>query len=246
MAIAIDGSTPARWTGTPNNGVDITSASFSPPAGSLLVLTIGADTDASADNLTLSVSDSVNGTTGWTNQVDRDESDGGGAQESHAAIWTLADAAGGSKTVSVRRTAGLGGTRRISCKLYVVTGQHATPVGNVGEGTTTTNNTTPTILTTTADDSYVFVSVSDWSQSGSPTSSDGVEDSADYSGAISVMSMYEAQGAAGSMSMNIDAGGSGGVEINWVGLEVKAAAAAAATAPPPFRTPTRFFRRSFK
>lgn len=219
MALAVDASSPIRFTGTPAGGGTITSASFTPPAGSIIVVTVQSDTDDAGTGTTFAYSDSVDGTTGWGERIKRDDADdsNGGA----VSIGTKVVGASVAMTVTVTRSGSDGSTNRVSAKAYVVTGQNSSdPLGAVGEASVTTNNTTPTILTTEQDNSLIFVSVSDWNQLGSPASSDGIEDSADYSGAISVMSMYEAQTTAGAKTMNIDFGGTGSAAGKWVGLEI--------------------------
>lgn len=221
MAIAIDGSSPIRFTGTPNNNVDITSASFTAPANSLLVVNVSADTNGSSENITISVSDS--GGLTWTNQVERDPGDAG-AEAGHASIWTAQQPTSASRTVSVRRTAGNGSTNRISVKVDVWTGSDigGDPIGNVGEGSSTTNNITPNAYTSSVNNSRGVGCATCWNQLGTPTSTD-TEDAADYSGAISVLSLYKAADTATSgtvVTMNFDAGGSGTAAWNWVALEI--------------------------
>ena len=130
---------------------------------------------------------------------------------------------------TVRRTAGDGGTNRISAKGYVVTGQHASPIGANGEGSSTTNNITPTVFTSTGENSFGFGAACDWSANGTPASSDLTEDAADYAGAISVEDGYKDLGASGAETMNFDAAGTGAATWNWVALEILAAADAGDT-----------------
>jgi hypothetical protein len=221
MAIAIDASGPIRFTGTPANGVDITSASFTAPANSLLVAHVSADTNGSSADITISVSDS--GGLTWTNRVERDPGDAG-AEAGHASIWTAEQPSSASRTVSVRRTAGSGSTNRISVKVEVATGADigGDPIGNVAEGSSTTNNITPNTYTSSANNSRGFGCGTCWNQLGTPTSTD-TEDGADYSGAISVVSLYKAANTPTSgtvVTMNFDAGGTGAAAWNWVALEV--------------------------
>jgi hypothetical protein len=230
MAIAIDASSPIRFTGTPANNVDITSASFTAPANSLLVVHVSADTNGSSADITISVSDS--GGLTWTNRVERDPGDAG-AEAGHASIWTAEQPTSASRTVSVRRTAGNGSTNRISVKVEVVTGADigGDPIGNVGEGSSTTNNITPNAYTSSADNSRGFGCATCWNQLGTPTSTD-TEDGADYSGAISVISLYKAANtptSGSTVTMNFDAGGTGAAAWNWVALEVLPAAAGTQT-----------------
>jgi hypothetical protein len=229
MAIAIDASSPIRFTGTPANGVDITSASFTAPANSLLVAHVSADTNGSSENITISVSDS--GGLTWTNRVERDPGDAG-AEAGHASIWTAEQPSSASRTVSVRRTAGNGSTNRISVKVEVATGADigGDPIGNVAEGSSTTNNITPNTYTSSANNSRGFGCGTCWNQLGTPTSTD-TEDGADYSGAISVVSLYKAANTPTSgtvVTMNFDAGGTGAAAWNWVALEVLPSTGAAA------------------
>lgn len=225
MAIAIDGASPARFTGTPNNGVNITSASFTAPANSLLVCNVSADTNGSAADITIAVSDS--GGLTWTNQVERDPGDAG-AEAGHASIWTAIQTTSASRTVSVQRSAGNGSTNRISVKVDVWTGADVggDPIGATGEGSSTTNNNTPNAYTSTVNNSRGVGCGTCWNQLGVPTSTD-TEDGADYSGAISVISLYKAADTASSgstVTMNFDAGGSGTAAWNWVAMEILPAA----------------------
>lgn len=226
MAIAIDGSSPIRFTGTPNNGVNITSASFTAPANSLLVCNVSADTNGSAADITIAVSDS--GGLTWTNRVERDPGDAG-AEAGHSSIWTAEQPSSASRTVSVQRSAGNGSTNRISVKVDVWTGTDigGDPIGNVAEGSSTTNNITPNTYTSSVNNSRGVGCGTCWNQLGVPTSTD-TEDGADYSGAISVISLYKAADTATSgtvVTMNFDAGGTGAAAWNWVALELLPAAA---------------------
>lgn len=232
MAIAIDGSSPVRFTGTPANGVDITSASFTAPANSVIAVCVSADTNGSSENITISVSDS--GGLTWTNRVERDPGDAG-AEAGHASIWTAVQVTSASRTVSVRRTAGNGSTNRISVKVYVVTGADTTtPTGATGEGSSTTNNITPNAYTSTVNNSRGFGCGTDWNQLGTPTSTD-TEDAADYAGAISVISLFKAADTATSgstVTMNFDAGGTGTAAWNWVALEIRPSVSSDTTVSP--------------
>lgn len=227
MAISVDSSVP-RWTGTPANDVDLLSDPFTPADGSLLVLCVSADTtsgDQPAADITIAVS---GGSLTWTI---RDEHDRGtdatinvAAEGGHSSVWTAPVGTGESMTVAVQRSDGDGGTNRISCKVYIVTNQHASPIGAAAAGViNTTNDLTATLFTSTADNSYSFVAAVDWAQNGSPTSSDLTEDSADYTGAISVMSGYKDNGATGAQTGNLNAAGAGGAQWTWAAVEIKPA-----------------------
>lgn len=223
MAISVDASV-VRWTGTPAGTTAITSASFTPSNGSLLVLAINFDEATDSENLTLQVS---GGSLTWTERVRRGAVEAGAGG---AAIWTAPVVTGASMTVSVARNQSSAGSNRLSAKLYVVTGQHASPIGNSNSANWTTNPQSLSI--TAAGAGRLFGCGTDWNQTGIPVSTD-TEDGADYSGNISVMSAYKAADhASGSQSIQFDpvgtptgnivvleilaaAGGGGGFQTAW-------------------------------
>jgi hypothetical protein len=221
VAIAVDASSPVRWTGTPTAGVNITSAAFTPPDGSLLVLTIEDDSNSAGNTYAA-------GGGGWTWTQRKAQISTTGA----AVIFTAPVTTGASMQATCQRASGTSGTDRLSAKLYVVTGQDASPIGTSGSGTSTTNNLNAAIFTSTQPNSFAFVAGTDWNQLGVPTSSDLTKDAADYSGAISVISGYKDNGATGAQTANLDAGGSSAAKWEWAALEILPAAAGGAAQPP--------------
>lgn len=220
MALAVDASSPARFTGTPDDNVDITSASFTPPAGALGVVCISTNSNGQAT--LVSVSDSQGGT--WTEQVRRNLTEAG--FEGHASIWTRnSGLPNTSMTVSVRRTNDSGGTGafdRVSAKAYVVTGQHATPVPTTGEGSSSTNNLTASIFTSAHTNSFAFVAATEWNANGLPTSSDLTIDAFNHAGVLSGLSGFKDLSTAGAETANLDAATTAAAEWNWAAIEVRA------------------------
>lgn len=222
MAISVDAATIARFTGTPADNVDITSASFTPPANSLLVVTIEGD-GSGTGNMTFSCS---GGSLTYAEQTKRSQSETS-ANGGVAAIWTaVVGGSPASMTVSVRRTSANGGSNRLSVKVYIVTGQHASaPIGAVGEGSSTTQNLTASAYTSTANNSRGFAAGNDWAAKGAPTSTD-TADSAHYASQVSVVSLYKAADTATSgtsVTFNFDAAGPAPA-WNWCALEILPAA----------------------
>lgn len=124
-------------------------------------------------------------------------------------------------TVSVARGQESNGTDRLSAKVYIVTGQHASPIGNSNSADWASNPQTLSI--TASGNGRVFGCGTDWNQTGTPVSTD-TEDGADYSGAISVMSAYKAADhASGSGSQGIQFDPVGAPSGNVVVLEILAA-----------------------
>lgn len=221
MALAVDGSAPIRFTGTPADNIDITSASFTPPANSLMMCAISTNSNAQAT--LVSVSDSEGGT--WQEEVRRNLTEAG--LEGHASIWRRTTAVTTtSMTVSVRRTNDSGGTGafdRVSAKVYVITGQHAAPIPTTGEGSSTTNNLTASIFTSAHANSLALVAATDWNANGTPTSSDLTLDTFNHAGVLSGLSGYKSLGTAGAETANLDAAGTAAAEWNWCAVEIREA-----------------------
>lgn len=213
----------ARWTGTPGNGTDITSASFTPANNSLLVVCISADSSSSSAAQTIAVS---GGSLTWTARVERNAGESG-ANGGYAGIFTAPVSTGASMTVSVRRSAGTGGSNRLSAKVYVVTGQNASPIGTNGEGSSGTNNLSAAAYTSTVNNSRAFGAATDWNALGAgstnPTSTDSGSPGATYSGQIDALSVYKAADTATSgtaVTLNFDAAGASAPLWNWCALEI--------------------------
>lgn len=219
MAIAIDGSTPARFTGTVANNVDITSASFTPPSGAVLVACVNGYADV---DITISISDSTGLT--WSQRIERGVASSGGS-DGHSSIWTSSSTSNTSMTVSVRRTAGAPGNNTISAKVYVVTGvDAASPAGNNNTANSGINNWTATWYTSSANGSRGFGCATDMNNLGTPTSTD-TGDGGTTAGAMSYLSVHKAANTATSgtaVTFNFNAGGTSGANWCAVAQEIKA------------------------
>lgn len=152
MTVAIDASSPAMVNGTGSSS--ITSGSFTPPAGSLLVAVGFAGWDTDSNLATITISDSRSGT--WTNRL----LGGSGRGVGKVRIATRPITTSQSMTVTASYTND-GGGRMLA--VYVMTGCDTT---NVGAGATaqwadavTTNMTTS--ITTTKTGSLVVGGVDD-------------------------------------------------------------------------------------
>lgn len=231
MALAIDASTPARFSGTDI----VTSASFTPPTGAFLVACVNCNDNGSTGAIPVMTSSP---SLTWTTQGLRNKQDTGGLGGT-AAIFT-AVAGSGAMTASADNNRPTPDWQ-VSCKLYVVTGQDATTPMDVTptEGSSTTNNLSASALTTATDGAWVFGAATDWAANGVPTSTD-VADGWDVGGIVSGCSVRKsaATSPAGAVTLNFDAGGTGAATWNWVAIAVRPAAAAATTSAP-IRSPYR-------
>jgi hypothetical protein len=218
VAISVDAAL-ARWTGQIGTGGTITSGSFTPADGSLLVCCINFDQSTSVDGTDVAFS-VAGGSLTWTSRADS------GQQNGRAAIFTAPVVTGASMTCGVTAT-GQNGNRRCSAKLYVATGQHASPIGASAANGSTTNNLSAGITAT--GDGRIFGCATCWNALGAPTSSD-TEDAAHYAGEISVLSAYKAADhVSGSQSVNFDASGAAAADWRYAVLEILAAADGGAT-----------------
>lgn len=228
MAIAVDASTPARVNSSSAPPHTLTTASFTAPTDALLVMCLSED-GTGADGNTYTASDS--GGLTWTLRVARtlgETTDGGGS-----GIWTARTTSSVSRTVSMARTAGTG-TRRMSMKVYVLTGVDVdgTPVDSVtasNENGSNTNNLTTTSITPGGTGVLVCCDT-DWNQLGVFTSSDltlaSGPDTADYAGEISVCSGLKACTSGVGVTGNLNAGGTSAAQHKWCQIVVREAAAA--------------------
>lgn len=221
MAITVDDSV-ARWSGSVSAAgpVNITSGSFTPPNNSLLVLCISLDTAANT-NVTPTVS---GGGLTWTLRAEADEGTDTTTSGGHASIYTAPVTTGSSMTIVVGTSEAT--TRQCSCKVYIVTGQHASPIGASSNAHSTTNNATLSVTATGA--GRMFGCGTDWNALGagttSPTSTD-VESADTFSGAIDVISAYASSDhTSGSVGINFDAAGASAPDWNLAVLEILAAA----------------------
>lgn len=231
MALAVDSSVTA-WALT-NQASDLstdgTSGAFVPADGSLLVVISACDTNAGSTP-TLNVS---GGGLTWTTRVSRGDSEGTAGS---VGIATAPVVTGASMTVTVDWTGTGQGTNQIRgrAKVYIVTGQDASPIGSTGENSSTTNNWTPSgFVTTTAANSYVFAGASEWNALGAPEgSSDLTEENWHIASVLSGLWGYKVVASAGSTSINFNAAGTSAADWNAVALEIKEAAGGGGTVRP--------------
>jgi hypothetical protein len=234
--LVVDASSPAAVV--VNNGAAnaaATTASFTPPSGAMLVAVVSCDTGDDQEfvsDITITLSDSLGST--WTNRSERDSGDAG-SNFGHSSIHTAVVTASQPMTVTATRAqVQVAESGVIVLKVFVITGQHASPIGAVNEGSATTNDTNATI-TTTAANSMILVGGTDWAANGDFTSSDLTLTTGTLSGLISYVMGYKPVATAGSQTMNLNAGGTASTLLNWTALEVLGTPAAAtftATATP--------------
>lgn len=228
MAIALDASTPVRWTGTNNLAAGDTSASFTAPTDAFLVVVAKFDTDSTPAAETIDCSDS--GGLTWTRQVERtglEATAGGGA-----AIFTARTTSAVARTVTLKYNPtgdANAGTARKDGVCYVFTGVdvNGTPVDTVtasNEGGTATNGAggfNTTSLTPGAN-GVLVVAGTEWNVLGQATSSDlkGIDSVAgsshgEYALAVDVLDGWKTCTSGVGVTGNLNAAGSGAADAQW-------------------------------
>lgn len=248
MAIALDASTPNRWSGTwadvVTGGSVTIGAGFTAPANALLVVAMEYDTNGGASGTQGAITITDSGGLTWTARVERQGTEtvlGGGS-----GIFTARTTSAVSRTVTMNAGTCTGatnwGTKRGSATCYVFTGVDVdgTPVDTVGasnEGTSSTDNLTTTSVTPGADGVLVAAGC-EWNTKGACTSSDlkGVDsiagsNHAEYAGAIDVIDGWKVCTSGVGVTGNLDAGGAS-PQWKWCQIIVRATAGGAAAQVP--------------
>jgi len=202
-------TSPAIASSTPSS---VTTASFTPVAGGLLVAMLSGSSDAqpvvSGGGLT------------WTRQVRQNT----GGSQFYADIWTAPVSSASPMTVS----ASLGGSfNAMGLKVDVISGQHPiNPIGQTGTGTTSTNNATVTGYESSTDGSRGFCSAVEGEGLGTPTSSDqGFGWFVNVSGffpnaGLAVRKAADTANSGTTVTFNLDASGSSTADWRWAALEI--------------------------
>ena len=233
MAVAVDGSTPARWAAAVAVlGGTATSASFTAPTDALLIACVNADGADDTEGGTVAFSDS--GGLTWTTRVMRGYSET--AAGGYSGIFTARTTSSVARTATVTRNGGIGAAKRFSVKLYVLTGVDVdgTPVDTVGasnEGGSATNNLTTSSITPGANGLLVCADT-DWNALGAyAASSDLTQDTAHYTGEISVCSGYKTCTSGVGVTGNLNAAGTSAAQHKWCQVTVRESAVAAQDTP---------------
>ncbi|GAB3884675.1 hypothetical protein [Terrabacter terrigena] len=234
MALALDASAPAAVTiaaaGQP------TTASFTPPSGSLLVVLYSAgDTLGGTDESITSITNTGTAIT-WTRRVRKNRnaaSDGGASTvDGGAEIWTGV----GNGTAITVTVNGVSGDVRLM-KVMVLTGADTSSLANtaaLAAANSTPSLTVPSCLV----GSYVFAASSDQRNRGAGTAGTGQTIIAEQASATTNHQWRTTNtlASAGSQTMNLTA--PTGQDYDLVALEVRAGAASSA---PPQRGQVRTF-----
>lgn len=219
MAIAVDASTPARATG--NTTQAVTTATFSPPANSLLVACTSASAGSNSDP-TVAITDNNGGFT-WTQvgRASKTSTSSTGISGGVASIH-VAPLVAGATNLSVTATQ-TNGSSPTSLKIYVLTGTLLS--GTTFDGSTigfsTANDATTTAFTSTSTAGLLVVSATEWTAPGTaPTSADTTYDAYTQSTNLDGLSGYRAITAIASQTADLHCAGTSAAQWLYVTAEI--------------------------
>lgn len=236
MALAIDGSTPAIVTNAVNTVQNLTTASFTPPAGAVLLVLWTGDalteptgtptiTDSLGAHLTYAQTD-------WKHRADASPTVFG-----QASAWTAVVGSSAAMTVTVTSNA-VSGDRTAALAVIVLTGADTvTPVGAHGKSGSTSAASIAQSYTAQATSGWGFIAVNDFDQTGAETAGTGctVIGSANVSSSITYTfarrtTADDSNGVSNALNLTLP-----GTSTNlaWVYVEIKPASAVSSPTPGP-------------
>jgi hypothetical protein len=227
VALLIDASTPAVATGDPT----ATTASFTPPAGSALLISFAGDSAGNTtppiptitDNLGTHLTYSL---VAWQSRADTPTRDG------QAAMWTAPIGTSAAMTVSVTNNSAT--VHDTAIKVWVLTGEHATPLGASGKSGSASAASIAQAYTAQATGGQGFIVVCDWDQKGAETAGTGctVDGSANTTGITYGFGRRttadDTNGAGNTLNVTLPLTST---NLAWVYAEIKPAATTASTLP---------------
>lgn len=195
MALAIDASSPVSALAA--GGVVVTTASFTPPNGSLLVACSEGDGGAGA-NPSITITNTGTGVSAWTNALRATKTTSAGTGNGGVSCIDYATITTGS-AMTVTSTMG-SGALPINLKVYVITGYDTT--GFIGPNfklawSNVAHTTTQSFLST-RNNSLIICAAAEWLSSNAPTSSDLTIETYFVSGQSRGLSGFKTVAVAGS------------------------------------------------
>ncbi len=240
MAIALDGSTPTGVSQTNGATATVVSGSFSPPAGSVIVVSWAGNSASAVSPTAPSIANSAGLT--FTSLGVRNYADG--SKDGQAAMWYhVVGSTPGSMTVTITNNAS-SGNRHARLKVLVFTGvDTASPIGANSEGTDTTGALDALSYTSTVANSIGVAAVSDWDVNSTTfTAAAGttVADSASVASSINCATLTQTTPTTSGASIALGLTAPTSSAWNYVYAELKPATGTTAPAEGPAGTGTAY------
>jgi len=165
VALAIDASTPAIAVQSNGATTTCTTASFTPPSGSTLLILYSANSIDPTSPAVPTITDNLGAHLTYTRYDHSVRSDTPNA-DGQACSWTAPVATGAAMTITVTNQAASGG-RHAAVSVQVLTGADGTtPVPVHGESGSTSTGTVNQSYTANATGGMGFTAIADWNATG--------------------------------------------------------------------------------
>lgn len=226
MALAIDASTPAVVTQTNGAVATVTTASFTPPANSLLLIRWAANSDGGTNPSTPTITDSLGAHLTYT-LIDWESRANSPARDGQAAQWWAAVGSSAAMTVTVTSGVAVLTNRQAALHVTVLTGQDAVPIGAHGKAGSTSTASIAQPYTAQATSGWGFIAISDWDDKGAETAGSGCTLTNGGSGSIPGQISYgflrrtladDSNGVSNTLNVTLPGGSS--TNLSWVYAEV--------------------------
>lgn len=234
MALAIDASSPAVATQTVNTVAALTTASFTPPAGAVLLVLWSGDALTEPTG-TPTITDSLGTPLTYTQTDWKHRADASPTVFGQAAAWTAVVGSSAAMTVTVTSNA-VSGDRTAALKILVLTGADTvTPAGAHGKSGSASAAAIAQSYTAQATSGWGFLAVTDFDQLGAQTAGTGctIIGSANVSTSITYTfarrtTADDSNGVSNSLNTTLPGTST---NLSWVYVEIKPAAAAVSSPP---------------
>lgn len=230
MALAIDGSTPAKATSTNQTCV---TASFTPPAGALLIVLYGENEPSGTADASLTSVTNSGTALSWSRLARKNKnaaSNGGAGTAASAEIWGAVVGSSAAMTVtttSLISATGLGHEKM--SKVIVLTGADTASLTNVNAASNASGLPSVVVASCLAG-SHVLAVSSDWAQAGLGTAgtAQSIIDEQNVAGQITIHAWRTTSvlSGAGSQTMNLTAPAA--ENYNLCAIEIRDASAVVA------------------
>jgi hypothetical protein len=231
VAIALDASTPAGTSQTNGATTTLASGSFTPPTGSVVVVSWQGNTDITAPASVPTIANS--GSLSFTLVQWRNAADSGGAKGQCAMWYAAVGTSPGAMTVTVT-TQSATTFRHARLKPLVFTGvDTVTPLVSNNEGTDSTGALDTITYTSGVANSIGVASVSDWDVTGTTfTAASGttLDDSQTVASSINCATLRQTTPTTSGAAISLGLTSPTSTQWNWVYAELRPGSAVAAGA----------------
>lgn len=226
MALAIDGSSPAVVTSTA--GVTVTSASFTPPSGSVLLVSWAGNSGPGSTPSSPTITDNLGVHLTYTLIGWRSHADAAPSVDGQAAMWWAVVGTSAAMTVTVTNGDGSDPAGN-ALKVRVLTGADTTtPIGASGKAASASAASIAQAYTASASNGWGFIADCDWDLKGAQSAGTGCasDGSANVGGSVSYGFMRrttadDSAGVSNTLNVTIPATST---HLSWVYAEVLPAA----------------------